>query len=171
MFESPEEVARLQRVLDESYERAGSHLASIHTAEVRLRATDLIEALEGMQVFVLATSGRDGSPRTGPVDTFLYKGRFRFGTAEHSLRARHLARSPAVSATHVRGETLVVTVHGEAHRLDLTGADADFADFLKGHYGAEAFDEFLSGSPYYGITPQRLFAADMSLRAAPEATG
>lgn len=168
MFETRDDVDRLQRLLDESYERAGRHLTSIHTADVRLRATDVVDRLDGMQIFVLATSARDGSPRTGPVDTFLHRGRFRFGTAEESLRARHLARNPAVSATHVRGEALVVTVHGNAHRLDLAGADAGFGDFLKDHYGADAFDEFLAGAPYYGITPVRLFAADMSLRAAPQ---
>jgi hypothetical protein len=165
MFETPEEIDRLQRVLDESYERAGSHLASIHSVETRLSATDLVSKLDGMQIFVLATSGRDGRPRTGPVDTFLYRGEVRFGTAEHSLRARHLARNRAASATHVRGEALVVTVHGDARRLDLTAADADFGDFLKRHYGPDAFGEHLAGAPYYGITPRRLFAADMSLRA------
>ena len=165
MFETPEEIARMQRVLDESYERAGSHLASIHSAETRLSATEIAETLEGMQVFVIATSGRDGRPRTGPVDTFLYRGQLRFGTAEHSLRARHLARSPAVSATHVRGEALVVTVHGEARRLDLAGADADFGDFLERHYGSDVFEEHLAGAPYYGIDPDRIFAADMSRRS------
>lgn len=74
-----------------------------------------------------------------------YRGYFRFGTATNSMRARHLARSPAVSATHVRGEALVVTVHGTAEPLDLEGPDRDFRDFLRGHYGSDQFDQVPGG--------------------------
>src|SRR5690606_33609169 len=128
-------------------------------------AEQLVDQLPGMNVFVVATVTRDGRPLTGPVDTFLYGGQFRFGTATNSVRVRHLNWSPAVSATHVRGETLVVTVHGTAERLDLGGRDRDFRDFLVDHYGVDSFDEHLDGEPYYRIIPQRLFAADMSVHA------
>jgi uncharacterized pyridoxamine 5'-phosphate oxidase family protein len=67
-----------------------------------------------MRVFVLATASRDGRPLTGPVDTYLVEGRLHFGTAPDAVRARHLASNPAVSATYVEGEGLVVTVHGRA---------------------------------------------------------
>lgn len=161
MHETADDLQRLQALLDDSYARAGDHLVSIHTPEARLTATELVARLDGMQVFVVATTTRDGRPRTGPVDSFLYRGAVRFGTAASAVRARHLARSPAVSATHVRGETLVVTVHGTARLLDLDDGDADFRDFLRGHYG-DAYDEFLAGSPYYGVDAEWLFAADMS---------
>jgi hypothetical protein len=163
MLETPEDIQRLQDLLDRSYARAGAHLLGIHTPRARITAEELAERLDGMQVFVVATTTRDGRPRTGPVDTFLYRGQLRFGTAATAVRARHLARSPAVSATHVRGEGLVVTAHGQAHPLALDGADAEFADFLQDHYGAQTFDEFLAGSPYYGIDADWLFAADMSV--------
>lgn len=166
MHESPEDIQRLQDVLDASYARAGGHLTGIHTAQARLRADDLVGRLGGMNVFVVATTTRDGRPRTGPVDTFLYRGELRFGTAATAVRARHLARSPAVSATHVRGEALVVTAHGGARTLDMDGADEDFADFLGSHYGRATYDGFLKGSPYYGIEAEWLFAADMSVHAS-----
>ncbi|HUG83959.1 MAG TPA: pyridoxamine 5'-phosphate oxidase family protein [Euzebya sp.] len=162
MHESPEDIARLQALLDDSYGHAGAHLASIHTPEARLTADDLVAALQGMQIFVVATTTQDGAPRTGPVDSFLYRGEVRFGTSAGAVRARHLARSPAVSATHVRGEALVVTAHGTARLLDLDGADSDFRGFLQGHYGG-TYDQFLAGSPYYGIQATWLFAADMSV--------
>jgi hypothetical protein len=166
MHETPDDLARLQEILDDSYARAGEHLASIHTARARVPASDLVSRLTGMQVFVVATTTRDGRPRTGPVDGFLYRGRVRFGTAATAVRARHLARSPAISATHVRGETLVVTVHGNARMLDMAGADADFAGFLGQHYGGDHYEEFLQGSPYYEIVPERMYAADMSVHAS-----
>jgi hypothetical protein len=167
MRETPEEIQRLQDLLDASYARAGGHLLGIHTPKTRITARDLVRQLDGMQIFVVATSTADGRPRTGPVDTFLYRGELRFGTAATAVRAQHLARSPAVSATHVRGESLVVTAHGAARRLDLQGADAEFVEFLRDHYGQQTYDEFLDGSPYYGIQAERLFAADMSVHTAP----
>lgn len=171
MRETPQDIRRLQDLLDASYASAGAHLASIHTPEARITAEDLVRRLGGMQIFVVATTTRDGRPRTGPVDTFLYRGQLRFGTAASAVRARHLARSPAVSATHVRGETLVVTAHGNARRLDLEGADADFREFLRGHYGQETYEEFLAGSAYYGVDAEWLFAADMSVHAKLPAEG
>ncbi len=167
MLETPDDIAQLQALLDESYAGAGPHLASIHTAETRITADQLVAHLQGMQVFVVATVTSDGRPRTGPVDCFLYRGQLRFGTAATAVRARHLARSPAVSATHVRGESLVVTCHGTVELLDVEGADRDFAVFLRRHYGDENYDGYLGHSPYYRILPDQLFAADMSAHAPP----
>jgi hypothetical protein len=167
MRETPEDIGRLQELLDASYARAGAHLTSIHTPAVRIRADELVRRLDGMQVFVVATTTSDGRPRTGPVDTFLYRGRLTFGTATNAVRARHLSRSPEVSATHVRGETLVVTAHGTARSLELKGADADFDQFLRGHYGDPTYDEHLAESPYWAIDAEWLFAADMSGHASP----
>lgn len=164
--ETPDDIVRLQRRLDESYAAAGPHLASIHTASFRLTAQGLVDQLPGMQVFVVATTTSDGRPRTGPVDCFLYRGCFRFGTATTSVRARHLARSPAISATHVRGEGLVVTAHGMAELLDLEGRDADFREFLRRHYGTDHFDRHLANEPYYRIVAEHLFAADMSIHVS-----
>jgi hypothetical protein len=161
MFETTHHIVQLQRLLDESYSRAGRHLTSIHAEQVRLTAEELVARLQGMHVFVVATTTSHGRPMTGPVDCFLYRGQFRFGTAPGAYRARHLARSPAVSATHVQGEGLVVTVHGNAESIDLRDRDRDFADFLRSHYGSDHYQRYLSAGPYFGIVPERLFAADM----------
>lgn len=170
MRETPEQIRQLQALLDDSYARAGDHLRGIHTDQARITADDLVERLDGMQVFVVATTTSDGRPRTGPVDTFLYQGQLRFGTSATAVRARHLARSPAISMTHVRGEALVVTVHGTARLLDLGGPDADFAAFLSDHYGTSTYEEFLDGSPYYGIDAEWMFAADMSVHTQSSTT-
>ncbi len=63
----------------------------------------------------------------------------------------------------MRGQTLVVTVHGTAELLDLHGRDRDFRDFLGDHYGTGHFEQYLDNEPYYRILPDRLFAADMSV--------
>lgn len=165
MRETAEDLVALDGLLDESYAAAGDHLREIHTDEARLSAAELADRLAGMQVLVVATVTGDGRPLTGPVDSFLYRGRLYFGSSPTSVRARHLDRNPAVSATHVRGEELVVTVHGTAWLLDLDGTDSGFADLCRDHYG-EGWDDWGGAGPYWAIEPDRMFAADMSVHAA-----
>lgn len=161
MHESPEDLTRLQALLDDTYRAGGAHLREIHTDQVRIDAADVAARLVGMQVLVVATVTADGRPLTGPVDGFLYRGHLCFGTGEGALRTRHLTRAPWISATHVRGEDLVVTAHGRARRLDLAGDDAEFAELCREQYGAD-WDSWGPGSPYFAIEAERMLAADMS---------
>lgn len=163
MNEAAEDLEWLQELLDESYRGAAPHLASIHTESTRLSALDLVQKLDGMQILVVATVTTDGRPLTGPVDSFLHHGRFHFGTAPNAVRARHLARSPAISATHVRGEELVVSVHGDARPLDLAGHDRDFGEVARSWYGNDAVWHDAVG---WAIEPVKMFAADMSVHTA-----
>lgn len=164
MHETRAELDQLQRLLDRSYAAAGAHLRDVHTPQARLSAEDVVARLPGMQVFVVATVSGDGRPFTGPVDTFLFHGRLHFGTAPQALRARHLSARPATSATHVRGEELVVTVHGTARPLDLRGSDAEFAALTRAHYGT-GWDEWDGPPAAFAIEPTRMLAADMSVHA------
>ena len=164
MEERAEDLAALQALLDHSYADAGEHLRVIHTTDARLDAAGLVAVYTGMQVLVVATVSADGRPFTGPVDSFLFRGRFYFGTDRGAVRAGHLERNPAVSATHVRGEGLVVTVHGRVRPLDLAGEDAAFAAVTKAQYGT-GWDEWDPAPAAYAIEPERLFAADMRVHA------
>ena len=166
MHETPEDLAWLQGLLDRSYATAGSHLTDIHTERARLDAGRVVEHLVGMDVFVVATVSSDARVFTGPVDGFLFGGRVHFGTSPLALRARHLSARPTVSATHVRGEELVVTVHGRARRLDLRGADAGFAALTREHYGT-GWDEWEGSPAAWAIDPDRMFAADLSVHLPP----
>src|SRR4051794_27122928 len=112
MHETPEDLAALQAVLDASYERGGAHLLGIHTPERRLDGAGIAERLQGMVLLTLATSTADGRPITGPVDGIFYRGAFHFGSSPLSVRFRHIEARPQVSATHLPGEELAVTVHG-----------------------------------------------------------
>jgi len=114
MLETPEELARLQQLLDASMVAAGPHLRGIISEERRLGATELVELLQGMRLLVLATATADGRPLAGPVDGYFLHGTFWFSSGRDSVRMRHLAARPAVSATHLPGEELAVTVHGRA---------------------------------------------------------
>ncbi len=75
-----------------------------------------------MRLLALATVTADGRPLVGPVDGVFYRGRFYFGSSPDSVRFRHLARRADVSATHLPGEELAVTVHGRAVPIDVAAA-------------------------------------------------
>ena len=119
MLETPEELDNLQRLLDRSMAGAGEHLRGIITSERRLSAAGLAGRLQGMRLLVVATVTADGRPLAGPVDGYFLHGTFWFSSGRNSVRMRHLAARPAVSATHLPGEELAVTVHGRAELLDL----------------------------------------------------
>ena len=122
MLETPEEIDRLQQLLDRSAAGAGPHLAGIITDERRLSAAQLAERLPGMRLLVVATVTADGRPLAGPVDGYFLHGSFWFSSGRNSVRMRHLASRPAVSATHLPAEELAVTVHGRAELCDLRDA-------------------------------------------------
>jgi Pyridoxamine 5'-phosphate oxidase len=119
MDESPAEIEALQILLDRSYTDAGPHLRDVITPERRVSAQSLASRLQGVRLLTLATVTRDGRPLTGPVDGIFYRGAFHFSSSRDSVRMRHIAHRPQVSATHLPGEDFAVTVHGQATRLDL----------------------------------------------------
>jgi len=119
MLETPEELGNLQQLLDRSMAGAGEHLRGIITGERRLSAAELAGRLPGMRLLVVATVTADGRPLAGPVDGYFLHGTFWFSSARNSVRMRHLAARPAVSATHLPGEELAVTVHGRAELVGL----------------------------------------------------
>jgi hypothetical protein len=147
MLETPAEIGRLQELLDRSAAAAGAHLSAIITSERRLSAAQLAEKLRGMRLLVVATVTADGRPLAGPVDGFFLHGSFCFSSGRDSVRMRHLAVRPAVSATYLPGEELAVTVHGRAELFDLHGPDAaELREAMLDHYlplqGAQ-FEEWL----------------------------
>ena len=80
MLETPEEMATLQVLLDDSMASAGPHLRDIITDERRLTAEELADRLQGMRLLVLATVTADGRPLAGPVDGYFLHGTFWFSS-------------------------------------------------------------------------------------------
>lgn len=162
MHETSDDLAALQAVLDRSYELAGNHLRDIHAPERRLSAADLAERLSGTCLLTLATTTRNGRPITGPVDGVFFRGAFHFGSSPDSLRFRHLAARPHVSATHLPGEHLAVTVHGIAARVDVDAPiNSEFRETLLGIYlpqYGDAWREVMDSGVFARIEPDRIFA-------------
>jgi hypothetical protein len=166
MYETAADLARLQALLDTSYELAGSHLRDVITPERRLSAADLVGRLEGMCLLVLASVTRDGRPMAGPVDGIFYRGDWYFGSAPDSRRMAHIRHNAAVSATHLPSEALSVTVHGRASLVDVGAVDqAGFRRTLLGIYvprfGPDWEAMLDGGAVYARIDAARMFTFSM----------
>lgn len=163
MHETEGDLVALQALLDRSYATAGTHLLRIHSPERRLRAEQVVERLQGMCLLALATVTADGRPVVGPVDGIFYRGAFHFGSAPDSVRFRHIHARPSVSATHLPGEELAVTVHGRAIPVDVrddqaAGFRQTLLDIYVPRYGPQWEEEFLDTGPVYArIEPDRMF--------------
>jgi hypothetical protein len=173
VHETPDDIAALQELIDRSYAEAGTHLLRIHAPERRLGAREVAERLTGMCLLTLATVTLDCRPIAGPVDGIFYRGAFHFGSAPDSVRFRHIAKRSYVSATHLPGEELGITVHGRAVPVDVhaeegKGFRESLLEIYVPRYGPEWEDNFLNAGPVYArIEADRMFTFAMP-GAAPD---
>ena len=136
MNENPQDLRRLQDLLDASIERAGVFLrSSFEMPERSLSAAQLVGALEGHLTVALATTTASGEPRVAPINAVFYRGAFHVPTVASSARARHALRRPAVSLTYYRGNDLAVIVHGRAALLGPDDPGFAELDGLQRRYG------------------------------------
>jgi len=173
VHETAEDMTALVELLDRSFAAAGPHLLSIITPARRVPAGELVELLGGMRLLALATVTADGRPIVGPVDGIFHRGAFHFGSSPDSLRFRHIGRRPWVSATHLPGEQLAVTVHGRAVEVDIRGPEGaglrrTLLEVYVPRYGPQ-WEEFLDSGPVYArIEAERMFTFRMDPGESPE---
>jgi general stress protein 26 len=135
MFETADELARLQSLLDTSHARATEHLRGIINDDRTLGARHIAGLLTGMKVISAATVTAAGEPRISAMDGHFLHGTWTFSTSRTSAKARHLAQRPAVSIAHVDGEALAIFSHG--HVVELSGDDlASVDEHWTAHYGS-----------------------------------
>lgn len=169
MRESEADLDRLQTLLEESLVGSTEHLRSIvRSGETNLTARQLVNALTGMRVLVVATTTARGEPRTSAADGHFLAGNWIFSTSGTAAKARHLAARPAVSVTHLDGERLGVFTHGTVERLTPGHADFGWVD--------EYLTEFYGSSPatwgpdiaYFRVRPSWMVAYAADPAAFPE---
>jgi uncharacterized pyridoxamine 5'-phosphate oxidase family protein len=115
MHETPEDMERLQALLDRSVERAGAFLrSSFEMPEHSLSAEQVTRYLQDIQNVAFATTTAKGEPRVAPIGSLFYRGRFHIPTVATAARTRMVRARPAVSLTHFVGDDLAVIVHGSA---------------------------------------------------------
>jgi pyridoxamine 5'-phosphate oxidase-like protein len=168
MLETPDELDRLQQLLDRSADDAGAHLRGIITDDRRLSAAQVCQRLSGMRLLALATVTADGRPLVGPVDGYLIHGSFHFSSARDSVRMRHLAARPAVSAVHLPGDELAVTVHGRAELFEISDpAQPELRQAMLDEYlpkQGPAFEIWLDGQDVVGarILVEKMFTFSLA---------
>ncbi|MEU7044680.1 pyridoxamine 5'-phosphate oxidase family protein [Streptomyces varsoviensis] len=166
MYETPEELTALQRLLDDTFAASGQHLRSIITEERRLDAAGVVDRLRGVSTMALATVTARGEPRVAPVDAIFYRGRFLFGTTPNSHRFRHIRARPSVSATVFDGDRLQITVHGKATPVS-PAEDPVFESLLIELYGQETWDKWMHGIPWARIDADKMITFADPAAAAP----
>jgi hypothetical protein len=137
MKETPDEIARLQDLLDRSHAQATDHLRAIIHGDRVLSADDLVALLTGMRVLSLATVTAQGQPRVSAVDGHFLHATWSFSTSGTAAKARHMRARPDVSVAHVDNEKLAVFSHGRVEPLE--EGDPEWDETLAhwtGHYGS-----------------------------------
>jgi len=137
VYETEDEVARLQGLLDASHARATDHLRAIIHGDRVLSARDLVALLAGMKVLSLATVTAHGEPRVSAVDGHFLHGSWSFSTSGTAAKARHMRERPSVSVAHIDNEELAVFSHGRVEELAVGDADyEETLDHWTRHYGS-----------------------------------
>ncbi len=167
MRETPDELSRLQALLDSSAAGAGPHLRGVISDERRLTARQVCDRLRGMRLLVLGTSTADGRPLVGPVDGYFIHGDFWFSSGKDSVRMSHIAVRPFVSATHLPDEQLAITVHGRAEIFELSDPERpELRQAMLDHYlpiAGEGFRDWVDSGDSYGarIRADKMFTFSM----------
>ena len=125
VFETGEELERLQSMFDGHLQRANPHMTSIVTPQRRLTARQVATYLQGTKHVAFATVTSKGEPRVSPLDSLFIHGRFTLGTGTEATKVRHLRRNPACSAVHVDGDRIAVAVNGRVEWIDRAHPDHD----------------------------------------------
>ena len=108
MLETPDDLARLQSLLDASHARSTEHLRGIINDDRTLTAAQIAALLPGMKVISVATVTAQGEPRISAMDGHFLHGTWTFSTSRTAAKARHLAaparpsRSPTSTASSSR---------------------------------------------------------------------
>jgi uncharacterized pyridoxamine 5'-phosphate oxidase family protein len=158
MFESDDEIERLQALLDRTLARANPHLVKIVKPERRLNARQVVRYLQGTKHVAFATVNAKGEPRVAPLDGVFIRGRFTVSTGGKAARLAHLRANPACSAAHMDGDTVGIVAHGHA---SIIGPGDDGADEIepvwRDIYGWSPF-EWGEGVVFMRVEPTSMWA-------------
>ena len=154
MYETTEDLDKLQALIDRSFEKAGVHLRSIfRPPDYSLSARQLSTFFRGKRQVALATVTARGEPRVSPIDVLLVRGHFYFGTSIHAARIRHLRKRPAVSLAYFEADDVAIVVHGVAMLIEFEHPDFVTIDreFMTIYGGTPSTRE--EGSIYVRLEP------------------
>jgi Pyridoxamine 5'-phosphate oxidase len=158
VHETGDDLERLQRVIDQSIERASPFFRrSFQMPDHSLGATQLAAHLQGSLTVALATVTARGEPRVAPIDALFVRGRFHVPTVAESVRARQLAKRPGASLTYFEGIDFAVIVHGEGAIVREEQPEFDELDAVQVAAGNQSPMQWGGTGVYLRIEAQSLF--------------
>jgi nitroimidazol reductase NimA-like FMN-containing flavoprotein (pyridoxamine 5'-phosphate oxidase superfamily) len=159
LWERPEDLERLQEILDHSIAAARSPmLHHIFRPDRALTAEQVVSLFPDRRVGVLGTVNANGEPRVAPVDILFVRGRFQASSRESAGRIKHLRRNPAASLTFFEGDDLAVIAHGTAELVGPGEAGWSEADeACRAVYESSASD-WAPDAVYIWLQPTTMFA-------------
>jgi hypothetical protein len=158
VYETSDDLAWLQALIDRTLERANPHLLAIVKPERRLTAHQVVTYLQGTKHVAFATVNERGEPRVAPLDGVFVRGRFTVSTGARAARLRHLRANPACSAVHVVGDDIAVVAHGHATILEEGDPGVDELDRIWTEiYGSSPFS-WGTGVVFMRVEPTSLWA-------------
>lgn len=158
MRETADDLDRLQRLLDDSIERASDFLRrSFQMPERSLSAEQLVARLEGSLSVALATVTAGGEPRVAPINAFFFRASFYVPTVAESARARHLARRPAASLTYYEGTSLAVIAHGQVVIIGAENPAFGELDATQEELGRQSPREWQGHAVYLRLEPSSIY--------------
>ena len=158
MRETPEDLERLQALIDGSIEGASPFLRrSFQMPEHSLSAAQLADHLQGSLTVALATVTARGEPRVAPIDALFVGGRFHVPTVAEAVRARHIAARPSASLTYFEGIDLAVIAHGDATILTEEQPEFDDLDAVQLSVGNQSPRQWGGTAVYLRLEAKSLF--------------
>jgi Pyridoxamine 5'-phosphate oxidase len=158
VFESNQEIAALQNLLDKSMDNAGGHIGTIFDQGHRLSARQVCVYLQGVKQVAAATVSSRGEPRNAPIDAVFFHGKFHLSTDAKSLRARHLAKRPAISLTYFESADPVIIVHGSAEFVRRDSPDFGTLDSQWQKTYGRGVTELSEGVMFIRVEPRIMLA-------------
>ena len=166
MRETPEDLKRLQALLDDSATRASPFLRrSFEIPERSLSAQQLASYLTGSLTVALATVTAKGEPRVAPINALFYRGSFHIPTVAQAARARHLAKRPGASLTFYEGNELAVIVHGQATAIAQGAPAFDELDEIQMQSGQQSPRAWAGDAVYLNVQASAMFTYASTLPA------
>jgi hypothetical protein len=168
VYETDDDIAWLQALIDRTLAHANPHLLGIVKPERRLSARQVVTYLQGTKHVAFATVNERGQPRVAPLDGVFVRGRFTVSTGGRAARLRHLRANPACSAAHVVGDDVAVVAHGHAAILQQGDPGADELDAIwTGIYESSPFS-WGEGVVFMRIEPTSMWAYSFHPEQFPE---
>jgi nitroimidazol reductase NimA-like FMN-containing flavoprotein (pyridoxamine 5'-phosphate oxidase superfamily) len=158
MRETAADLRRLQKLLDDSVERASTFLrSSFQMPEHSMSAAQLAAYLQGSLTVALGTVTARGEPRVAPISALFLRASFYLPTVSEAARARHLARRPGASLTYLEHTDLAVIAHGHAKIVDADHPDFAELDATQVQCGGQSVREWEGHGVYLRLEPTSVY--------------